>query len=63
MTKTLPKADPAPDAAPDNSPDNSPDTTPIPGGGRWAWDDTAGAWVSRDKPADPATPSTPQQEP
>lgn len=30
----------------------SPDNTPIPGGGRWAWDDVAGQWVSRDLPTD-----------
>lgn len=23
----------------------TPDNTPIPGGGEWAWDEVAGAWV------------------
>jgi hypothetical protein len=32
----------------------SPDNTPIPGGGRWAWDDVAGQWVSRDLPSNPS---------
>lgn len=26
----------------------TPDNTPIPGGGRWAWDDERGVWVSLD---------------
>ena len=30
-----------------------PDNTPIPGGGRWAWDEVVGHWVSRDLPANP----------
>ena len=41
----------------------TPDNTPIPGGGRWAWDDQAGAWLDRDAvavadaaPQDPPAP-------
>jgi hypothetical protein len=31
----------------------TPNNTPIPGGGRWAWDADAGAWVSRDSAPEP----------
>lgn len=28
-----------------SEPDRTPDNTPLPGGGRWAWDDIAKAWA------------------
>ena len=58
MAKALLQSQPA-DGATDATTSNPtaeykahPDNTPIPGGGRWAWDDMAGQWVSRDLPAD-----------
>lgn len=37
------------DASPVPQPDHgrTPENTPIPGGGAWTWDATAGAWVER----------------
>lgn len=32
----------------------TPDNTPIPGGGRWAWDDVSGQWVARTDETAPA---------
>ena len=48
-------ADGATDAvtsAPSAARQANPDNTPIPGGGRWAWDDVGGQWISRDLPID-----------
>lgn len=38
----------------------TPDNTPIPGGGRWAWDDAEGAWISRDPKPEPKPEADPQ---
>ena len=60
MAKALPPsqtADGATDAAtspPAAERQARPDNTPIPGGGRWAWDDMAGQWISRDLPVNPS---------
>jgi hypothetical protein len=35
-------------AEPTEQHDRTPENTPLPGGGRWAWDTAAGAWVSLD---------------
>ncbi len=50
-------AEPAPQAAlsaalsPATGP--TPDNTPVPGGGRWRWDEEAKGWVSNDPQPDP----------
>lgn len=31
----------------------TPENTPVPGGGRWHWDGTAGAWLEVTEPASP----------
>lgn len=56
---TMGKTTDTPQAVPNHG--RTPDNTPLPGGGRWSWDDIAGAWRSLDVPADAATPNPAQE--
>lgn len=38
---------------PQPKPAATPENTPVPGGGRWHWDQIAGAWVEIIEPASP----------
>ena len=44
MSKASTPAQPA-------EPARTPDNTPIPGGGRWRWDDESQGWAPNDAPA------------